>query len=275
MVQPQYSPEEALNRVKLMMSYDMSKTLNENKNIIFEQSNFGPKETSEIAHKIYKSFMGDVQSNDLQDVIDMLNDEVFGKTYEDGSCLLSKVNSYIKSIKAGKFIDYFTTLQGVTFDDIKNKTLMELISMSKEEGEPEFNDIKTKLITSINGELNGFCKSPVTPPKPKTNVKVPVKSPVKKPIKSTYKPCSGTYKFGCKSNVIAKVQGCLGLVTDGKFGKKTKAALLGKGFNSFTDADVSNLCTTKKIEKIQTPPKPNIEDKYEPDTEEASDVLKQ
>jgi len=38
MVQPQYSPEEALERVKLMMSYDMSKTLNENKDIIFEEN---------------------------------------------------------------------------------------------------------------------------------------------------------------------------------------------------------------------------------------------
>ena len=38
MVQPNYSPEEALERVKLMMSYDMSKTLNENKVVIFEQS---------------------------------------------------------------------------------------------------------------------------------------------------------------------------------------------------------------------------------------------
>ena len=30
MVQPKYSPTEALNRIKLMMNYDSSKTLNEN-----------------------------------------------------------------------------------------------------------------------------------------------------------------------------------------------------------------------------------------------------
>jgi hypothetical protein len=41
-----------------------------------------------------------------------------------------------------------------------------------------------------------------------------------------YNPCSGTYKYGCKSDTIAKVQGCLGLVTDGKFGPKTQSALL-------------------------------------------------
>jgi hypothetical protein len=38
MKQPTYSPQEALERVKLMMGYDMSKTLTENRKIIQEQS---------------------------------------------------------------------------------------------------------------------------------------------------------------------------------------------------------------------------------------------
>jgi len=37
MVHPKYSPEEALERVKLMMKYDTSKTLNENKEIILKE----------------------------------------------------------------------------------------------------------------------------------------------------------------------------------------------------------------------------------------------
>ena len=37
MVQPRYSPEEALQRIKLMMEYDSSKTLDENKKVISEQ----------------------------------------------------------------------------------------------------------------------------------------------------------------------------------------------------------------------------------------------
>jgi hypothetical protein len=57
-----------------------------------------------------------------------------------------------------------------------------------------------------------------------------------------YKSCSGTYEKGCKSDTIAKVQGCLGLVADGKFGPKTLAALSGKGFSKFTDADVTKIC---------------------------------
>ena len=37
MVQPKYSPEESLQRVKLMMGYDMKKTLKENREVILEQ----------------------------------------------------------------------------------------------------------------------------------------------------------------------------------------------------------------------------------------------
>ena len=37
MVQPKYSPEEALEKMKLMMKYDSSKTLNENREVIKEQ----------------------------------------------------------------------------------------------------------------------------------------------------------------------------------------------------------------------------------------------
>ena len=38
MVQPKYSPEEALQRIKLMMEYDLSKTSTENKKVISEQA---------------------------------------------------------------------------------------------------------------------------------------------------------------------------------------------------------------------------------------------
>lgn len=60
--------------------------------------------------------------------------------------------------------------------------------------------------------------------------------------KSTYKPCTGTYQFGCKSDAIAKVQSCLGLVSDGKFGPKTRAALKKKGITVFGDADIERIC---------------------------------
>ena len=37
MVQPKYNPQESLERIKLMMNYDTSKTLNENRELINEE----------------------------------------------------------------------------------------------------------------------------------------------------------------------------------------------------------------------------------------------
>jgi hypothetical protein len=64
---------------------------------------------------------------------------------------------------------------------------------------------------------------------------------------SGYKSCTGTYQFGCKSDVIAKVQKCIGVGADGKFGPKTRAALNGKGITTFTDADVDKICQTVAV----------------------------
>ena len=48
--------------------------------------------------------------------------------------------------------------------------------------------------------------------------------------------------------IISKVQGCLGLVADGKFGPKTESAINSKlNRNSFTKTDVDVLCKTEKI----------------------------
>jgi hypothetical protein len=53
----------------------------------------------------------------------------------------------------------------------------------------------------------------------------------------------------------------LGLVTDGKFGPKTQAALKAKGFDSFTDADVNKICnkttTVDSDEEDVDPEDPN------------------
>jgi hypothetical protein len=51
MVQPKYSPEEALQRVKLMMGYDMKKTLKENREVIFEQNDIS-KDVKDLGDEI-------------------------------------------------------------------------------------------------------------------------------------------------------------------------------------------------------------------------------
>ena len=59
--------------------------------------------------------------------------------------------------------------------------------------------------------------------------------------------CDGSdskpFKKGCKSNEIEKVQGCLNITQDGKFGSGTQSAIQGKiGKTTFTTADIDKLC---------------------------------
>jgi hypothetical protein len=76
-----------------------------------------------------------------------------------------------------------------------------------------------------------------------------------------YKPCSGKYVIGCMSESIKQVQGCLGLVQDGKYGNKTKAALTSVGFpNGFTDADVAKICKTSNPQKKEVNPWDSLPD---------------
>lgn len=78
----------------------------------------------------------------------------------------------------------------------------------------------------------------------------------------TYRACSGTYNKGCKSEVIRKVQGCLGVKMDGLFGPKTETAVQSKlGKLIFTDTDVDGICgmaqnsttTTTTVKPISEP----------------------
>lgn len=60
---------------------------------------------------------------------------------------------------------------------------------------------------------------------------------------SRYKPCTGTYTYGCIADAIAQVQKCLGINPDGKFGPITLRELKAKAnMESFTDADIQKIC---------------------------------
>jgi hypothetical protein len=71
---------------------------------------------------------------------------------------------------------------------------------------------------------------------------------------SQFKVCTGTYSIGCKSQVIRKAQGCLGITADGLFGPETKGAVTSKlGRPSFTDADINTICGTTTQQVSPTP----------------------
>lgn len=54
MYQQKYTPQESLKRIKLMMGYDSTKTLNENENLIFEQADV--QEYFEIVSKQFLKY---------------------------------------------------------------------------------------------------------------------------------------------------------------------------------------------------------------------------
>jgi hypothetical protein len=157
MVQPKYSPEEALHRVKLMMGYDLNKTLTENVDSIStlnEQETAG--NTANIARDIVGYLVGDVQSSDLNNIQNIVDDRILGKTFKDGTCLMKKVLEYFGRGGNHRWTNYLTTLSAFSGTGLD---LIKAIQAAEEGGESEFEDIKKDLVDSINKELNGFCKT--------------------------------------------------------------------------------------------------------------------
>jgi len=336
MVQPKYSPEEALKRIKLMMEYDSSKTLDENKETISEQyaaptvaagvtgaalgggavaastttagasvivpvmSALGVGATAAGAivggaaavavlplvywlvtkdtgaNKVKKMFEmcssdsakiaklpRKLQDTDLRSITDDIEDAIINDSYGfQGGTDEEKLFGAFKQLESGTASDFCALVKyynshsdsGDLFDDLDSDIDAE--SEWKQIYRPIRNCVEDSLL-SLKDEsavVGGGGKSGSG------------KSGSGK--SGGYKPCSGTYSKGCKSDTIAKVQGCLGLVTDGKFGPKTQAALSGKGFTTFTDADVTKIC-----EKVSTVTQPKDEFTTQVDADSVDDIL--
>lgn len=319
MVQPKYSPEEALQRIKLMMEYDSSKTLDENKKVISEQLaapavagaatgaalgagaasaglvsgtltgsiatlpglatsvglaltpagtvagtaatvGFGvvgglaglgllplaywlvTKDTG--ANKVKKMFEmcstesakiaklpRKMQDTELRSITDDIEDAIVNDSYGfQGGTDEEKLFGAFKKLEAGTASDFCALVayynknsdSGDLWDDLDSDIDAE--SEWKQIFRPIRNCVEDSLLT-IKDE------APATSGGASSGGGT-----------GGYKDCAGSYSKGCKSEAIKKVQGCLGLVTDGKFGPKTEAALKSKGFTSFTDADVDKIC---------------------------------
>jgi hypothetical protein len=253
MVQPKYSPEEALERVKLMMSYDMGKTLNENREIIFEQgkairnkgvglgrlesllSNLNPTKLSKLPIK--SSVLGTQNIENIQ-VKTNIGDLYFFK-YKPGGYFTQ--NNFVLVVKDGVTtigtwdLDnmYFKKQGDTSFRDSGFDTTIRL------------SDLKPQQDTKVDGKKDGVSRGG-----------------------GGYRDCAGAYSYGCKSPAIAKVQACLGLVPDEKFGPKTKAALKSKGFESFTDAEIDKICG-----KTPTPTPQQDEFSVQVDVDSVDDIL--
>ena len=269
MVQPQYSPQEALDRIKLMMKYDTSKTLNENVQSINEAlpaalvpiiawlgSATGIATTAAVGTAGVGTWIYNVQGGG----------DAFTKAqtfFQGCSSLDSKLKpTQSKSAHREAADTIYIAIEGIGTDEdaIKGaissmETVADLCAMHK-----YYNRVYGDLYDDLNNDIDGedFRKyvwsaiAPIVDDAEEDLSKLKDEEGGKDGgNKRTggggtgsggYKSCSGSYTKGCKSDAIAKVQGCLGLVTDGKFGPKTEAALKAKGFSSFTDAEVDKIC---------------------------------
>jgi hypothetical protein len=88
MKKSQYTPEESLERVKLMMGYDVSKTLNENASVIFEQEI--KYDVNDIVLQLNKSLGGaGIKRKELETAFSMIKNN---KTFETLINTSTKIN---------------------------------------------------------------------------------------------------------------------------------------------------------------------------------------
>jgi hypothetical protein len=268
MVQPKYSPHEALERIKLMMKYDSSKTLNENKEVIFEQTDSTTLTDSDLLGNTNKLWQYVQMGADYAPLAALWNavginpSKILNRGGVKG--IVDALDGWVDESDLGTVLLTITGLDGKCyFDEIENKKIPAIERFLQlyleDEGEdleadvesvgietlPTGSaDIKRKIIASINKQKSQSCDSSTS-----TSSGTDGGGSGSGSSSGGYRDCSGTYSYGCKSDVIAKVQGCLGgLVADGKFGPKTQSALKTKGFDSFTDADVDKICGVDSVE---------------------------
>jgi hypothetical protein len=271
MKQPEYSPLEALERIKLMMKYDMSKTLNENKEVIKEPINeWAPLVIPAItiaAPWLYATAAAAVAAIGTW----IYNVQGGGDAFSKTQTFLQGCTSLDKNLKPTQSKGdhraaadgIYNAIQGIGTDEAAIKgsissmeTVADLCAMAKYYNRT-YGDLYDDLDSDLDGEsFRQYVWSaiaPVVDDAEEDLAKVKQEGDTKKTGGKKYKSCSGTYTQGCYSEVIKQVQGCLGgLVTDGKFGPKTNEKLKSAGFSSgFSDNDVDKICNKPdEIEQV-------------------------
>jgi hypothetical protein len=157
----------------------------------------------------------------------------FYKKYACGDIEWAKNSSNCKSCKEidKKYIDkdYDMTLDVEVFRRAKNKGIYYTA----------YYDCK------VDGKKHYFYKL-----KGDTSSNTDDENTTPSPEPTSYRDCTagGSYTIGCTDTegIIKKVQGCIGVTPDGKFGPKTESALYSKvKKNTFTKDEVDGICSGK------------------------------
>ena len=287
MIQPKYSPDEALERIKLMMNYDSSKTLNENKKIIFEEEETAaPADANTLTTA---DLMGD--TGKIRSLFQTIADSPISAPIGPGTAfpllsgaldtiglnlpnlivgrrtgvkgVVDALDGYVDSEDLAYILTVIKTLDGKCYyddvDEVKIPAIEKFIQLyNEDENEDlvsEIEGVGTRTLPTGSADIKRAITKEITKLQSQSCSSTAAAAP--DPTEDGgagggtggYKDCSGSYSYGCKSEAIRKVQGCLGgLTTDGKFGPNTQRELRKKGYESFTDADVDKICGIDSIE---------------------------
>jgi hypothetical protein len=158
MVQPKYSPEEALERVKLMMGYDSSKTLNENRKIIFEQDGeidiYGNIET--IKNEL------DGFTTDEGEIVKILKNYDTKQLFDD---FLKKYKDVVKKDLGTHFGNSFTQRDRTEWNELN--THLKPLGMSIEQkrvGNDLTTEFKGSSVSDTSSSDKTIPAAPVAPP---------------------------------------------------------------------------------------------------------------
>lgn len=252
MVQPKHNPQEALERMKLMMKYDSSKTLTENVEVIKE--NKKPiNEQWQIPAAIWAWWN---YSNKFTDAAQKVKG-----AFQGCSTLLKQSQPSTDVDFTGAADKIYKAIEGMGTDEDAVKDAFKMMKTPADicKLEEEYGNKYRDLYTDLDGDFSGndwnlyvwspiydiISKLPTPPPQPTvTGTAVPTVTPV--PKTSQYTDCPDTFpiKKLCKNGTIRKVQGCLGIKADGAFGPATQAALEAKGLpgTQITQNSVDTAC---------------------------------
>lgn len=229
MVIPKYTAEESLERIKLMMKYDNSTTLSENKIIIFEQNN------------IEKTF------NEFNYQID--------KSYTDEDRVVNIISGLTSSDNFEKFLGKFGTERGKTFLHRIRKAFGFMDKGEIEKLTTVLSNFGYTLKTPFSIGDNRASEWSLEKTSGNSNAQSETTGNSNDQSGTKYVECTGTnenpFELYCyekdKKGPLHKVQTCLDVTPDGKFGKNTEDALFKKmNVKTFTKDDVGNICKEEK-----------------------------
>lgn len=138
MIQPQYSPKEALNKIKLMMNYDLSKTLKEN--------------VLEVKSMIKEDTIDTDTEKSVQKMLSACSNRPDAEGTLDAASIASAFNRAFNYQTAGFLGGTDDSLWRAQAEKMKKGNLDDLCNINKEFEELGYGDFAQKLVDELDDE---------------------------------------------------------------------------------------------------------------------------